>query len=53
MNSHFVTSSPSILLCPPPDRAEIVMIGKSNVGKSSLINALCHKKELAKTSGKP
>ncbi len=39
--------------CPPPDRAEYAFIGRSNVGKSSLINMLCNKKGLAKTSSAP
>lgn len=49
----FVTSAPKRQLCPPADREEIVFIGRSNVGKSSLINALCNKKDLAKISIKP
>lgn len=39
--------------CPPPDKAEYAFIGRSNVGKSSLINMLCNKKALAKTSSAP
>lgn len=39
--------------CPPPDRAEYAFIGRSNVGKSSLINMLTNKKTLAKTSSAP
>lgn len=38
---------------PDPDRAEIALIGRSNVGKSSLINALCNNRTLAQTSPKP
>ena len=39
--------------CPKDDRPEFAFIGRSNVGKSSLINTLTEKKHLAKTSGKP
>lgn len=38
---------------PPASLPEIAFIGRSNVGKSSLINMLCGRKDLAKTSGKP
>ena len=39
--------------CPPSDRPEIVFSGKSNVGKSSLINALADNKKLARVSATP
>jgi GTP-binding protein len=39
--------------CPPSSLPEFAFIGRSNVGKSSLINALTERKELAHTSGKP
>jgi GTP-binding protein len=38
---------------PPPDRPEVAFAGRSNVGKSSLINTLVHRKNLAKTSATP
>jgi GTP-binding protein len=44
---------PSIDELPPPDRPEYAFIGRSNVGKSSLINLLTGRKELAYTSGTP
>ena len=40
-------------MCPKPDRPEYAFIGRSNVGKSSLINMLCNKKEVAKVSRPP
>ncbi|MBI1316178.1 YihA family ribosome biogenesis GTP-binding protein [bacterium] len=49
----FVKSSSEASQCPAPDRPEYAFIGRSNVGKSSLINYVCGRKELAKTSGKP
>ena len=49
----FVISSPKVDLCPKPDKPEYAFIGRSNVGKSSLINMLVDKKDLAKTSGRP
>lgn len=38
---------------PPPDKPEVAFAGRSNVGKSSLINVLVHRKKLAKTSSRP
>lgn len=49
----YVISSPSVEKCPAADRPEYAFIGRSNVGKSSLINALCNKKEVAKVSASP
>lgn len=49
----YLISSPSVDKCPPPDRPEYAFIGRSNVGKSSLINMLCQKKEVAKVSASP
>jgi GTP-binding protein len=49
----YLISSPSVDKCPKPDRAEYAFIGRSNVGKSSLINMLTSKKDLAKVSGSP
>ena len=51
--SVFVKSSPKIGLCPSPDKPEFAFIGRSNVGKSSLINALTDNSKLAKISSKP
>lgn len=53
VSAQFVTSSPSVDKCPPPDRPEYAFIGRSNVGKSSLINMLCNNQKLAKTSATP
>ena len=49
----YVISSPEYEKCPAPDRPEYAFIGRSNVGKSSLINMLCNNDKLAKTSGTP
>ncbi len=49
----YVISSPDFEKCPPPDRPEYAFIGRSNVGKSSLINMLCNNEKLAKTSRSP
>ena len=51
--SVFVKSSSTNEQCPKPDRPEYAFIGRSNVGKSSLINALTERRDLAKTSSKP
>ena len=51
--AQFVVSNSDVKKCPRPDRPEYAFIGRSNVGKSSLINMLTNKKSLAKTSGKP
>jgi len=52
-HAEYVISSPDVDKCPAPDKAEYAFIGRSNVGKSSLINMLSNKKELAKVSGSP
>lgn len=49
----YLISSPSIDKCPKPDRAEYAFIGRSNVGKSSLINMICNNAKLAKISNTP
>lgn len=49
----YLISSPEVAQCPPPDKPEYAFIGRSNVGKSSLINMLCKNQKLAKTSGTP
>ncbi|XP_047317164.1 GTP-binding protein At2g22870 [Impatiens glandulifera] len=49
----FVKSSAKAKDCPSDDRPEFAMLGRSNVGKSSLINSLVRKKEVALTSKKP
>jgi GTP-binding protein len=51
--AEYVISSPNVDQCPPPDKKEFAFIGRSNVGKSSLINMLCNNEKLAKTSGTP
>jgi len=49
----FICSSPSLKFCPVEDLPEFAFIGRSNVGKSSLINMLASRKGLAKVSGTP
>jgi GTP-binding protein len=49
----YLISNPSFDKCPTPDRPEIAFIGRSNVGKSSLINMLCNNSKLAKISSTP
>jgi GTP-binding protein len=51
--AEFVSSHADVKKSPPPDKPEFAFIGRSNVGKSSLINMLTNKKKLAKISGTP
>ena len=51
--AEYSTSSGSIALCPPPSTPEFAFIGRSNVGKSSLINMLTNNKKLAHVSKNP
>ncbi|HEY8937343.1 MAG TPA: ribosome biogenesis GTP-binding protein YihA/YsxC [Cyclobacteriaceae bacterium] len=53
LQSEFVSSVADVLKCPPDDKPEFAFIGRSNVGKSSLINMLTNRKNLAKISVKP
>ncbi|MEM6630138.1 MAG: ribosome biogenesis GTP-binding protein YihA/YsxC [Bacteroidota bacterium] len=52
-SAEFVKSSKLLRELPPMDYPEYAFVGRSNVGKSSLINRLCQRKNLAKTSGTP
>lgn len=51
--AEYLISSPSFDKCPKPDVPEYAFIGRSNVGKSSLINMLTGQRSLAKTSATP
>lgn len=52
-SAEFIISNTDIEKCPNPDKPEYAFIGRSNVGKSSLINMLCERNKLAKTSQTP
>ncbi len=52
-SAEFVISNTQVSKCPQGNLPEFAFIGRSNVGKSSLINMLCNKKNLAMTSQKP
>ena len=52
-NAQYIISNPDVASCPQSTLPEYAFIGRSNVGKSSLINMLCHNPKLAKTSQKP
>src|SRR6187401_3282622 len=53
ISAKYIISSATYKQCPKPDKPEFAFIGRSNVGKSSLINMLVNKKGLAKTSQTP
>ncbi|TAJ52969.1 MAG: YihA family ribosome biogenesis GTP-binding protein, partial [Chitinophagaceae bacterium] len=52
-SAKYLISSALVSQCPKPDRPEYAFIGRSNVGKSSLINMVTNQKSLAKTSATP
>ncbi len=52
-NAQFLTSAANVSQAPPDTGIEIAFAGRSNAGKSSAINALCHQKALARTSKTP
>jgi GTP-binding protein len=53
LKAEYIISKPDVAQCPAADRIEFAFIGRSNVGKSSLINMLTGQKNLAKTSAEP
>ena len=53
VKAEFVVSNSTMVKCPRPDRHEYAFIGRSNVGKSSLINMLTDNRKLAKTAARP
>jgi len=53
LDAVFLMSNTNVIGCPKSELPEVAFIGRSNVGKSSLINMLVNKKGLAKTSGTP
>jgi GTP-binding protein len=52
-SANFITSAPALASCPESDWPEIAFAGRSNVGKSSLINCLLNRKGLVRTSSTP
>lgn len=52
-SAEYLISSPELSKCPPADKPEFAFIGRSNVGKSSLINMLANNQKLAKISATP
>jgi len=53
LSATFISSFADVAKCPPPEKPEFAFIGRSNVGKSSLINMLTNMRKLAKTSVTP
>ena len=53
VDAEFMTSAQKLDDSPSPDKAEIAFLGRSNVGKSSLLNSLTKRKSLAKSSSTP
>jgi GTP-binding protein len=53
VDAQFLQSAQSVTDSPSPDRAEVAFLGRSNVGKSSLLNTLTNRKGLAKSSSTP
>ncbi|HYC87324.1 MAG TPA: ribosome biogenesis GTP-binding protein YihA/YsxC, partial [Chryseosolibacter sp.] len=53
VRAEFVSSHATVDKAPAPDKPEFAFIGRSNVGKSSLLNMLTNRKRLAKTSSTP
>lgn len=52
-SAEFVTSATTLANCPPPELPEVCLAGRSNVGKSSLINRIVNRLNLARTSNTP
>ena len=53
IEAEFLTTAMNVAQLPPPLYAEVAFAGRSNVGKSSLINSLAQRKKLARTSSTP
>ena len=51
--AHFLTSAPTLKECPPPIVPEVAIAGRSNSGKSSVLNQLTRNRQLARTSKTP
>jgi GTP-binding protein len=52
-NTEFMGVAARLDQCPPPNLPEVILSGRSNVGKSSLVNTLAGNRQLARTSGTP
>jgi GTP-binding protein len=53
LDAQFVTTATKIEMCPFGDFPELAFVGRSNVGKSSMVNALCQRKKLVRVSNTP
>jgi GTP-binding protein len=53
LDARFVTTATKLELCPFDDKPELAFVGRSNVGKSSMVNSICQRKKLVRVSNTP